>query len=80
MNILPEGAYKALEALKEQAKAVSANNMKGDKDALVKAQSKMSDNIDWSKKIAGFLLSNDLGVNIDNVTNEHIEHFFFEQG
>lgn len=41
-NSLPDAAYVALAALKSQAKAVAANNFKGDKEALANAQHDMA--------------------------------------
>ena len=72
---LPQDAYTALEALKEQASAIQANKFKGDEKALKLAQKKMVENIFWVKEIAGFLRTNTFGITIDNISNEVIEKY-----
>lgn len=77
MSILDKKAYKAMQALKDQALAVSANNYKGDSIALKDAQLRMSSNQPWTSKIAKALLeSKSEDDTVETITNEWLEKKF----
>ncbi|TOA68034.1 hypothetical protein [Vibrio parahaemolyticus] len=73
---MPDAAYLALDALKRQAQAVTANNMQGDKEALHQAQSDMSLVNNWTTAITRKLLSNSDGRTIDTIDEQWLEQQF----
>ena len=74
---LDQSAYAAMKALKDQALAVSANDFKGDKEALKDVQKKMSENQPWTSKIAKALLSSSVDVDtVETIDSKWLESKF----
>lgn len=73
---LPDEAYMALQALKDQAKAVAANNFAGDKVALSQAKASMAEVDSWTKAIYRKLMSSKGESTIDTIDEAWLEATF----